>query len=67
MKNSVVNISISSNVLAELIESESIHAVDFKCLDIASKKMVWKLFLASVKLTQKGQSLAQENDFVRNR
>ncbi|GEM_PF-623315 len=38
MKNNLVHIAISANTLASLIENERIHAVDFKCLDIDSKK-----------------------------
>lgn len=64
MENNLVHIAISPNALAALIESGTIHAVDFKCLDIDSKKMVWKLFLSSVKLTKKNQSRYQANGYV---
>ncbi|PPK73093.1 hypothetical protein B0F88_10272 [Methylobacter tundripaludum] len=53
MENNLVHIALSVHTLASLIESECIHAVDFKCLDIDSKKTVWKLFLSTVKLTKK--------------
>jgi len=64
MENNLVHIAISANTLASLIESGCIHAVDFKCLDIDSKKKVWKLFLSAVKLTKKNQSGYQENGYV---
>ncbi|ESS71452.1 hypothetical protein MGMO_103c00190 [Methyloglobulus morosus KoM1] len=64
MENNLVHIAISPHVLAALIESGTIHAVDFKCLDINSKKTVWKLFLFSVKLTKKNQFRYQENSYV---
>jgi len=51
MKNNLVRVAIPVNTLAALIESGCIHAVDFKCLDIDSKKTVWKLFLSTMKLT----------------
>jgi hypothetical protein len=51
MENNLVHIAISSNTLALLIERGYIHAVDFKCLDFDSKKVVWKLFLSAVRAT----------------
>jgi hypothetical protein len=42
MDNKLVHITISADTMASLIESGSIHAVDFKCLDIDSKKTVWR-------------------------
>jgi len=64
MKNNLVRIAISANTLASLIENECIHAVDFKCLDIDSKKTVWKLLLSTVKLTQKKNLRSKENYYV---
>jgi hypothetical protein len=64
MDNDLVHIAISPHALAELIESGTIHAADFKCLNADSKKTVWKLFLSSVKLTKKNQSRYQENGYV---
>ena len=64
MENNWVNIAISVDTLASLIESECIHAVDFRCLDIDSKKTVWKLFLSIVKLTKKNNPEYQENYYV---
>lgn len=64
MENNLVHIAISPNALAALIESGTIHAVDFKCLDIDSKKMVWNLFLSSMKLTKNDQSRYQENGYA---
>lgn len=51
MEKNLVHIAISPNALALLIERGYIHAVDFKCLDFDSKKMVWKLFLSAMKAT----------------
>jgi len=64
MENNLVHIAISANTLASLIENRCIHAVDFKCLDIDSKKTVWKLFLSAVKLTKKNKPGYQENSYV---
>jgi len=64
MENNLVHIAISANTLASLIESGCIHAVDFKCLDIDSKKTVWKLFLSAVKLTKNNKSGYQEKGYV---
>lgn len=64
MENNLVHIAISPNVLASLIESGYIHAIDFRCMDIDSKKMVWKLFLSTVKLTKKIKSGYQGNGYV---
>ena len=60
----MVHIAISPNVLASLIEGGYIHAVDFKCLDIDSKKTVWKLFLSAVKLTKLNQFGLLESNCV---
>ena len=64
MDKLLVQIAISPNVLASLIECGYIHAADFKCLDVDSKKTVWKLFLPAVKLTKKNQSGFQGNGYV---
>jgi hypothetical protein len=64
MENKLIYIAISSNTLASLIESGCIHAVDFRCLDIDSKKAVWKLFLSALKLPNKNNSGCQENVYV---
>ena len=64
MKNNLVHIAISANTLASLIDNRSIHAVDFKCLDVDSKKTVWKLLLSAVKLTKKHKSGLKENGYV---
>jgi hypothetical protein len=60
----MVQIAISVNILASLIESGCIHAVDFRCLNIDSKKTVWKLFLSALKLTKKNESGYQGNGYV---
>jgi hypothetical protein len=64
MENNLVHIAISANTLASLIESGCIHAVDFKCLDIDSKKIVWKLFLYAVKLTKRNKYGCQGDVYV---
>jgi hypothetical protein len=64
MKNNLVHIAISPNILASLIERGYVHAVDFKCLNADSKKTVWKLFLSAVKLTKKNKSGYQEDGYV---
>jgi hypothetical protein len=51
MENSLVHIAIKPNTLAALIQSGQIHAVDFKCLNVDSKRIVWKLFLSVLKAT----------------
>ena len=38
MENNLIHIAVSANTMASLTESGCIHAVDFKCLDIAAKK-----------------------------
>lgn len=48
METQLVHIAISSHALAILLESGSLHAVDFKCLDAASKKTVWQLLLSTL-------------------
>jgi len=64
MENNLIHIEISANTLASLIQRGCIHGVDFRCLDIDSKKTVWKLFLSAVKLTQKNKCGYQENGHV---
>jgi len=64
MENNTVHIAISANTLASLIESGCIHAFDFKCLNVDSKKTVWKLFLSAVKLTKLNQSGLLEKGYV---
>lgn len=64
MNTNLVHIAISASTLASLIDTGCIHAVDFKCLDVDSKKTVWKLFLSTVKLAKKNQSGFQENGYV---
>jgi hypothetical protein len=56
MENNLVHIAISPNALAALIQSGTIHAADFKCLNADSKKMVWALFLSTLKSTLKEQT-----------
>lgn len=45
MKNSNVNMSISSKKLTELIQSGALCAADFRCLDLESKQTVWQMCL----------------------
>lgn len=49
----IVKLAISPKLLASLIESGQIHASDFRCLDLASKKAAWEIFLSSAKLRKK--------------
>jgi hypothetical protein len=68
MESSLVHIAISTNALASLIESGSIHAEDFKCLNADSKKTVWTLFLSALKATttskreHRGQIIMSDNE-----
>jgi hypothetical protein len=45
-----VKLAISPDVLATLVEKGQIHATDFRCLDLGSKQIVWKMFLSLAKL-----------------
>ncbi|MBD9357146.1 hypothetical protein [Methylomonas albis] len=44
-----VRLAIAPEVLAALVEKGEIHATDFRCLDLGSKQIVWKMFLAQAK------------------
>ncbi len=63
----LVNISLAPNTLAELIQSESLHGVDFQCLDPASKKIVCELFLSCLKSKMNTYLTAERLHHVRNR
>ncbi|MEC4724011.1 hypothetical protein HWQ46_00395 [Shewanella sp. D64] len=45
MRTSQVNLSISADKLAKLIQAGDICAADFRCLDSDSKQIVWQLCL----------------------
>ncbi|TRY15020.1 hypothetical protein FN961_06815 [Shewanella hanedai] len=45
MRDSQVNLSISADKLAKLIQSGELCAADFRCLDQDSKHTVWQLCL----------------------
>ncbi len=42
-----INLAITPETLASLIQSGSLHAADFSCLDLASKTSVWRVLLSS--------------------
>jgi hypothetical protein len=42
---SIVRLAIAPEVLATLVEKGELHASDFRCLDLRSKRIVWKMFL----------------------
>jgi hypothetical protein len=42
---SAVRLAIAPEVLATLVEKGELHATDFRCLDLRSKRIVWKMFL----------------------
>jgi len=44
-----VKLAIAPEVLASLVEKGQIHATDFRCLDLGSKQIVWKMFLSVAK------------------
>ncbi len=45
-KADCVNLAIAPEVLAALVEKGQLHATDFRCLDLGSKQIVWKMFLS---------------------
>ncbi|MCQ8183577.1 hypothetical protein NP603_20890 [Methylomonas sp. SURF-1] len=45
-KTDCVNLAIAPDVLATLVEKGQLHATDFRCLDLSSKQIVWKMFLS---------------------
>jgi len=45
-KSDCVNLAIAPDVLATLVEKGQLHATDFRCLDLGSKQIVWKMFLS---------------------
>jgi hypothetical protein len=64
MEKNFVHIAISPSALAASIESGTIHAADFKCLNSASKKIVWGLFLSSMKSTLKNKFEYRDKHYV---
>ncbi len=44
-----VKLEIEPNFLASLLASGHIHITDFRCLDLSSKQIVWKLLLSLAK------------------
>ena len=44
-----VKLEIAPNVLAALMEKGQLHATDFRCLDLGSKQIVWKMLLSLAK------------------
>lgn len=45
-KTDCVNLAIAPDVLATLVEKGQLHVTDFRCLDLSSKQIVWKMFLS---------------------
>lgn len=62
METQLVHIAISTHVLAALLESGYLRAVDFRCLDTDSKKTVWQLLLSTLQLAMQKSSEPGEND-----
>jgi hypothetical protein len=44
-KPNTVKLAIAPEVLASLVEKGQLHAADFRCLDLGSKQIVWKMLL----------------------
>jgi hypothetical protein len=44
-----VKLEIEPECLASLMEKGQIHATDFRCLDLGSKQIVWKMLLSLTK------------------
>ncbi|WP_036243004.1 hypothetical protein [Methylobacter luteus] len=44
-----VKLEIEPKCLASLMEKGQIHATDFRCLDLGSKQIVWKMLLSLTK------------------
>ncbi|EIC30055.1 MULTISPECIES: hypothetical protein [Methylomicrobium] len=44
-----VRLEIEPNFLASLLASGHIHVADFRCLDLNSKQIVWKMLLSLAK------------------
>lgn len=47
--SSTVKLAMEPKVLAILLEKGQLHATDFRCLDLGSKRIVWKLLLIRLK------------------
>jgi hypothetical protein len=45
-KPNTVRLAIAPEVLASLVEKGQLHAADFRCLDLSSKQIVWKILLS---------------------
>jgi hypothetical protein len=45
-KPPTVRLAIDPEVLASLVEKGQLHAADFRCLDLGSKQIVWKILLS---------------------
>lgn len=45
-KTESVKLAIAPDVLAVLVEKGELRATDFRCLDLVSKQIVWKMFLS---------------------
>lgn len=43
-----VKLAMEPKVLAALLEKGALHAADFRCLDLSSKRIVWQMLLGLV-------------------
>jgi hypothetical protein len=56
-----VKLEVEPKFLASLMEKGQIHATDFRCLDIGSKKIVWEMLLSLAKSKLGNKSNLLEN------
>ncbi len=54
-----VKLEIETQFLVSLMENDLIHASDFRCLDLHSKKLVWRILLSQAKA-----KFGTSNDFL---
>ena len=59
-----VKLEIQPKVLAALMANGQLHATDFRCLDLGSKQIVWKMLLslAQAKFTAAGNNATLGNE-----
>jgi len=56
-----VKLEIEPHYLAALIANGQLHATDFRCLDLSSKQIVWKLLLTLAKAKLNGKDRFAES------
>ncbi|WP_367154760.1 hypothetical protein [Methylomonas sp. HYX-M1] len=56
-----VKLEIEPRYLAVLIANGQLHATDFRCLDLNSKQIVWKLLLTLAKAKLNGNDRLAES------